>query len=295
MNVRVAGDEHKGIQSCRYAVFYHFFPLFITDIAAAVIVILGEDDLFHFTAADRGQFMQRDLVDDIRCIAVDDTAEADDGRIILFELVSLVFHTEKMSVEIKISVQFCGKRPFVSVTEVIFPFILDFLFLDILCRIMGENRYSMMIIDPFETFRKFHDQGIIGFLAGSVYIENLVDKVHGFPGRNTPFFYIGTDECVGMITVFFVPYQLLTEGQFLFLARPDITVCFCKRNFYTKLRIGFVGEGTEDDAKNFFGKVRLNMGLRVLREVRADKVTKELSDFECPRALSKNFKKEGYI
>jgi len=37
------------------------------------------------------------------------------------------------------------------------------------------------------------------------------------------------------------------------------------------------------------------MGLRVKREVRADKVTKELSDFECPRALPKNFEKEGYI
>ena len=54
------------------------------------------------------------------------------------------------------------------------------------------------------------------------------------------------------------------------------------------------GRGT-GDAKNFFEKVRLNMGLRVKREVRADKVTKELSDFECPRALSKNFEKEGYI
>ena len=54
------------------------------------------------------------------------------------------------------------------------------------------------------------------------------------------------------------------------------------------------GGGTGGDAKNFFEKVRLNMGLRVKREVRADKVTKELSDFECPRALSKNFEK-GWV
>ena len=54
----------------------------------------------------------------------------------------------------------------------------------------------------------------------------------------------------------------------------------------------FIGE---EDAKDFFEKVRLNMGRSVKREVRADKVTKGLSDFECPRALSKNFEKEGYI
>ena len=80
IGIGVSDPEEEGAHPCSRTVFDHIFPLFNTDETAHEVMILGEADIFHFSAVDGGQLVERDGVDDIRCIAVDNAAEADDRR-----------------------------------------------------------------------------------------------------------------------------------------------------------------------------------------------------------------------